>query len=71
MDLRFVVGANIRILREAKGLPQDELAHLADIHTTYLSGIENGKRNISLRVLERLASALSVTEAELVRRKAR
>ena len=71
MDLRFVVGANLRILREAKGLPQDELAHLADIHTTYLSGIENGKRNISLRVLERLASALSVTEAELVRRKAR
>ena len=71
MDLRVVVGANIRALREARGVPQDELAHVAEIHQTYLSGIENGKRNISLRVLERLAGALAVTEAELVRRKDR
>lgn len=70
MDLRVVVGANVRALREARGVPQDELAYNANIHQTYLSGIENGKRNISLRVLERLAVALSVTEAELVRRKA-
>lgn len=69
MDLRVVVGANIRTVREARGFPQDELAHLADIHQTYLSGIENGKRNISLRVLERLAKALSVSEVELVRRR--
>jgi transcriptional regulator with XRE-family HTH domain len=68
MDLRTVVGANVRASREAKGLPQDELAHLADIHQTYLSGIENGKRNISLRVLEKLATALAVSETELVRR---
>lgn len=65
----MVVGANVRAVREAKGLPQDELAFRADIHTTYLSGIENGKRNISLKVLERLASALAVSETELVRRK--
>ncbi len=71
MDLRVVVGANVRALREARGVPQDELAYNADIHQTYLSGIENGKRNISLLVLERLAAALSVTEAELVRRKDR
>lgn len=71
MDLRVVVGANVRALREARGVPQDELAYNADIHQTYLSGIENGKRNISLRVLERLANALSVTESELVRRKDR
>lgn len=69
MDLRMVVGANIRNLREARGVPQDELAHEADIHQTYLSGIENGKRNISLKVLERLAVALGVSETELVRRK--
>ncbi|KSB91747.1 Cro/Cl family transcriptional regulator [Caulobacter vibrioides] len=67
MDLRVVVGENVRALRGNR--PQDEVAHDADIHTTYLSGIENGKRNISLRVLERLASALGVTEAEIVRRK--
>ena len=67
MELRFVVGANIRALRG--DIPQDAVAHDAGIHPTYLSGIENGKRNISLRVLERLAAALGVTEAELVRRK--
>ncbi len=71
MDLRSVVGANIRALREARGVPQDELAYDADIHQTYLSGIENGKRNISLLVLERLAVALGVTETELVRRRER
>lgn len=69
MDLRVVVGENVRALR---GLtPQDEVAHEAGIHTTYLSGIENGKRNITLRVLERLAAALGVTEVDLVRRKDR
>jgi len=68
MDLRIVVGANIRRLREARGLPQDELAHLAAIHTTYLSGVETGKRNCTLKVLQRLAVALDVLEVELVRR---
>ena len=69
MDLRVVVGENVRALRGRT--PQDEVAHDAGIHTTYLSGIENGKRNISLRVLERLAAALGVTEVDLVRRKDR
>jgi len=43
MDFLAVVGANVRTLREARGLPQDELAHLAGIHPTYLSGVETGK----------------------------
>lgn len=64
-----MVGANVRALREARGLPQDELAHLADIHTTYLSGVENGKRNVSMKVLERLAAALRVPETDLVIRR--
>ncbi|WP_082554902.1 MULTISPECIES: helix-turn-helix domain-containing protein [unclassified Caulobacter] len=71
MDLRGVVGANIQAARSASGALQDDIAHEAGIHPTYLSGIENGKRNITLRVLERLAAALGVTEAELVRRKDR
>lgn len=70
MALRIIVGANIRKAREARGLPQDELAHMAEIHTTYLSGVENGHRNITMNVLERIATALGVTEAELVRRDA-
>ena len=68
MALRIIVGANIRRLRELRGLPQDELAHRAEVHPTYLSGVETGKRNITMNVLERLAQALGVTEAELVAR---
>jgi transcriptional regulator with XRE-family HTH domain len=68
MDLRTVVGRNIRSAREAAGLAQDVLAHEAGIHPTYLSGVETGKRNITLNVLERIASALGVDEASLVRR---
>jgi transcriptional regulator with XRE-family HTH domain len=70
MDLRAVVGRNIRRLREERGLQQDALAHEADVHVTYLSGIENGRRNITLIVLERIARSLGVSEAELVDRHA-
>ena len=69
MDFLAVVGANVRALREARGLPQDELAHLAGIHATYLSGVETGKRNLSMKVLERLALALRVPETDLVIRR--
>ena len=68
MDLRAVVGRNIKRMRERRGLPQDALAHDAGIHVTYLSGVENGKRNITLLVLERLARALDVSESEILRR---
>jgi transcriptional regulator with XRE-family HTH domain len=70
MDLRVVVGRNVRRLREERGLAQDQLAHEAGIHVTYLSGVENGRRNITLEVLGRLARALQVSEARLVDRNA-
>ena len=68
MDLRAVVGRNVREWRTAQGVSQPELAHRAGIHVTYLSGVENGRRNLTVAVLERLASALNVTEEQLVRR---
>lgn len=68
MSLRKVVGDNIRALREDRDIAQDELAHQSDIHPTYLSGVETGKRNITLNVLERIARALGVSEEVLVRR---
>lgn len=58
MDVRKRVGLNLRRLRHAKRLSQEELAHAADIHQTYLSGVEGGKRNPSIAVLERIATAL-------------
>jgi len=68
MELRRVVGRNIRRLREARGLSQEDLAHLAGVHVTYLSGVENGHRNVTVNVLERLAAGLGVDETDLVAR---
>ena len=59
-------GARIRSLRLGRGLSQEEVAHLAGIHVTYLSGIERGLRNPSLRNIRRIAGALGVSVRELV-----
>lgn len=66
MKLRGVVARNVRTMREAAGLSQEELAHAARVHTTYLSGVENGHRNPTLDVIERLANALAVEPASLL-----
>lgn len=64
-DLRSVFGRRVRELREERQLSQEALAHAAGIHVTYLSGIENGKRNPGLLIIGRLARALSTPIAEL------
>ena len=58
-------GAHVRSLRLGLGLPQEEVAHRAGLHVTYLSGIERGVRNPSLRNVRRLAGALGVGVGEL------
>jgi len=66
MDWRTTVGENVRRLRLAKGLTQEQLAFAADIDLTYVGGIERGKRNPSLLVMIRLASALEVSPTLLL-----
>jgi transcriptional regulator with XRE-family HTH domain len=67
MDLRERVGLNVQRLRHKAGLSQEECAHRAKIHQTYLSGVENGVRNPTVLVLGRLAKALGVEADELLR----
>jgi transcriptional regulator with XRE-family HTH domain len=67
MDLRERVGLNVQRLRQNAGLSQEECAHRAKIHQTYLSGVERGKRNPTVLVLGKLAKALGVEVEELVR----
>jgi len=64
-DVRERFGFAVRVLREARGLTQEELAHRSGIHRTYLSDLERGTRNVALVNIERLAGSLSVTLAEL------
>lgn len=54
------VSKNVQRIRREKNLSQEEVAHRAGVHQTYLSGVEGGKRNPSVRVLERIADALEV-----------
>lgn len=69
MDVRQRVGLNLHELRKAKGLSQEELAHRAEVHQTYLSGVERGKRNASIVVLTRIATALGEDVELLVRQR--
>lgn len=62
------LGAAIRALRQRSGLSQEDLAAAAGIHTTYLSGIERGRRNPSWTVVGSLSRALGVSLLELVTR---
>ncbi|WP_315730712.1 MULTISPECIES: helix-turn-helix transcriptional regulator [unclassified Bradyrhizobium] len=71
MRLQDRVGLNIQELRRARELSQEELADRCQVHQTYLSGVETGKRNPSLLVLERIAEALGVDPEELLRRRRR
>lgn len=59
------LGCAIRALRTARQLSIEALAAAADIHTTYLSGIERGRGNPSWRVVGSLANALEVEISEL------
>jgi len=58
-------GSYIRSLRTKAGLSQEELADRAGIHVTYLSGVERGLRNPSIRNVRRLAQAMGVPTKEL------
>ena len=61
-----IVGKNVRALRIAKGLTQEQLAFEADLDLTYVGGIERGKRNPSLLVMVRIAGALQAELPALV-----
>jgi transcriptional regulator with XRE-family HTH domain len=55
------VGHRIKELRTNQGLSQEKLALRAEMDRTYLAGAEQGKRNISLRSLEKIVMALNVS----------
>lgn len=58
-------GQRIRDLRVSMGLSQEQLAALCDLDRTYISSIERGQRNVSLKNIATLAQALNVSLSEL------
>jgi transcriptional regulator with XRE-family HTH domain len=65
-DLRLAFGDRVRKLRTALKLSQEQLAERADLHWTFVSGVERGKRSPGLNTIARLARALEVTPSELL-----
>jgi len=64
MDIKQKVGNRIRELRKGLKLSQETLALKAEVDRTYVTDVENGRRNVSLEILERLIKALNVSIAE-------
>lgn len=58
------VGSRIKELRRALGLSQEKLALKAEVDRTYLAGVEQGKRNPSIKSLEIILKALEVSFGE-------
>lgn len=67
MDLVRLLGENVKRERLRKGLTQDALAVEAGMRRSYLSDLERGVRNPSVHALGRLAMALEVEAADLLR----
>jgi transcriptional regulator with XRE-family HTH domain len=67
MDLRQVFAANLRRLRHAKGLSQENLAYEADVNRTYMSKLEKGGSYPGLEIVGKLAVVLGVEPAELLK----
>ena len=63
---RFRLAGNLRAVRKARGISQEELADLAGLHRTYVGSIERGERSPSLLNIARLALALKVKPGELM-----
>lgn len=66
MEVRERLGKNLKALRRQKGWSQEEFAHQADIHRTYISDLERGARNPTISVVEKLAVALNVSMGQLL-----
>lgn len=61
-----MIGRNVRRLRVAKGLTQEELSNRCDFDQRYISQVETGQRNLTVLSLYELAQALGTTPVALV-----
>lgn len=65
-SLRATLAKNVRSNRRDRGLSQEELADLCELHRTYIGSVEREERNVSLSTLEVLARALGISVPELL-----
>ena len=68
MSLQQNIGVALRALRAQRGVSQEKLALETGIGRRYMSDIENGRRNVSLEIVEKIAAYFEMSASELVRR---
>lgn len=66
MDMRRLVGRNVKRLRLQKGWTQERLAELSGFSQQYISGLESGRRNPTVVTLYELAQALGASHLDLL-----
>ncbi len=66
MDVEKIFGEVLKQNRNAQSLSQEELAYLSDLDRTYISMLERGKRQPSLKTIFMLASALKTLPSEMM-----
>ena len=66
MDINEVFGKKVLERRQSLKISQETLANMADIDRTYLPDIEKGKRNVSLKIADKIAKALSISLKDLL-----
>jgi len=65
-SLQRILADNLKRVRCERGYSQEKLAEIVDLHRTYISGIERGTRNVSLRNIEKIARALELPVIDLL-----
>lgn len=66
MDMRLLVGRNLKRIRVERGLTQEELAERSGFAQQYISDVERGRRNPTIVSLWELAQAIGVTPVDLI-----
>ena len=67
MDMRRLVGQNVKRFRRKKALTQEQFAELSGFSQQYISGLEQGRRNPTVVTVYELAKALGVSHLDLLR----
>jgi transcriptional regulator with XRE-family HTH domain len=65
VDIKGKIGERIRDLRHERGLSQEQFSHICELDRTYIAGIEQGKRNVSIVNLEKIARGFELTLSQL------
>lgn len=61
MDIKEKIGQRIRSLRKELNLSQEALALKSEVDRTYMTDVENGRRNVSVEILEKIIGALEIS----------